>query len=187
MKKIKTIAAFFLAITSVLCCAEESSHQKCSYAKEDMKLVTPKDNNIVNSYWVNDVDGYETVDRLFVNYKNGSTAVIEHKYCSMYNFEVAYYSRDSSEFSNPASLEKTASALFELAAFSDNKTRNALQLLIKKLREKKFSYLEASSATYESSTEDSKRLESTLSYLPIEDSSLHKSALFIYMGIGGEH
>lgn len=183
----KRLIPLALAIASASCHAEGISDNQCGYNKNSVKLITPTADNIANSFWEKDVDGNESIDRLFVNYKNGSMAVFEHKYCSMYNFEVAYYSRDPSEFSDVASLEKLAIEIFHSAAFSDSKTQQAITTMIKKMKDKKFDPSEASATAYDSSTDDSKRAEYILSYLPIEDSSIHKGALFIYMGIGGEH
>jgi len=37
------------------------------------------------------------------------------------------------------------------------------------------------------SNDENQPVEYSVSYLPLEDSSLHKAALFVYMGIGSEH
>lgn len=183
----KLLTAIILLALTASCHAEKNSMQDCNYTKASVKLTTPKAENIAQSYWQTNVEDYESIDRLFVIYKTGSIAIFEHKYCSMYNFEVAYYSRDGGEFSDIASLEKTLRTLFSAASFSDVKTQKAVPAIIEQMKENKFDPSEVSSAAYDGSTEDAKRAEFSLSYIPIEDSSLHKAALFVYMGIGGEH
>lgn len=181
----RLVISLLLAAITISCHAEKNS--TCEFTSKNVKLVTPKGENIANSFWQKDVDGYEAIDRLYVNYKNGSVAVIEHKYCSMYNFEVAYYSNDKSEFSDIANLEKTLKGLVSAAAFSDKKIQSSITAMISRLEEKKFTANRPAATAYDDSTENSKRAEYSISYTPIEDSSLHKAALFVYMGIGGEH
>jgi len=183
----KILAAIVLLAITVSCHAEKNVTNDCNYKKVNLKLTTPQEENIAHSYWQTDTDGYESIDRLFVIYKNGSVAIIEHKYCSMYNFEVAFYSREATEFSDAISFEKTFRNLFSLAAFSDRKTRKSISTMIKQMNENNFDSSGTMSASSDASTEDSKRAELSLSYNPLEDSSLHKAALFIYMGIGGEN
>ena len=181
----RIIISLLLATITISCHAEKP--KKCDFTSQNIKLITPNAENIANSFWQKDVDGYEVIDRLYVNYKNGSVAVIEHKYCSMYNFEVAYYSKDKSEFSDTTNLEKTLKGLFSTVAISDKKTQSSITTMISRLEEKKFNSNHPAATAYDDSTEDLKRAEYSISYTPIEDSSLHKAALFVYMGIGGEH
>ncbi len=183
----KLLTAIILTVLTVSCYADKNSKQGCDYTKASLKLTTPKAENIAQTYWQTDREDYESIDRLFVVYKTGAMAVFEHKYCSMYNFEVAYYSRDGSELSDLPSFEKTLRTLFSVASFSDAKIQESIPAMMKQISENKFDSSEISSASYDGSTEDAKRAEFSISYLPVEDSSLHRAALFVYMGIGGEH
>ena len=184
MRKIITLLIFSLTMS---CNAEKNNGHKCEFVGESLQLLTPESSDIANSFWQQDVDGYEAIDRLHINYKNGSVAVIEHKYCSMYNFEVAYYSKSTSEFLDVASLKKTLSKLFKAAAIADESTNRAVMAMSNRLEEKGFSPDQAIATAFDDSTKNNKRAEYSISYLPLEDSSLHKAAVFVYMGIGGEH
>lgn len=183
----RIITTLLLTAITISCHAENNANHKCILTDKKINLITPTTKDIANSFWQKDIDGYESIDRLYINYKNGSVAIIEHKYCSMYNFEIAYYSKEKNNFSNIQNLTKTVQNLFMLSAFSDKKTQSSITAMIGKLEEKDYNSETSVFTAYDDSTEDSKRAEYSISYVPIEDSSLHKAALFIYMGIGGEH
>ena len=183
----KIIISLLLAAITMSCHAEKNTDHKCTLTDKKINLITPTTKDIANSFWQKDVDGYESIDRLYINYKNGSVAIIEHKYCSMYNFEVAYYSKEKDDFSDIGNLTETLQGFFKLSAFSDKKMQSSINAMIERLKEKNYSPDTSVSTAYDDSTEDSKRAEYSIGYVPIEDSSLHKGALFIYVGIGGEH
>lgn len=160
---------------------------KCSITTKSLNLTTPKAANIVNSFWQDDKDGDETIKRLTVNYKDGSIAIIEHKYCSMYNFEVAYYARDSESINTTDAIRATLTSLFAYAALTDNSQKSAINAMVERLNEKKFDANSNITTGFDQSNESNQNTEYSISYLPIEDSSLHEAALFVYMGIGGMH
>lgn len=180
------ISLLFFSFT-VACHAEKGTEQDCQFKYSNINLITPKADNIINSYWQKDTDGYESVDRLYVSYKDGSTAIIEHKYCSMYNFEIAYYTSNKSSVSNIENLTHTLETMFSYAGIKDDTINSALADMKEKLQIKKFTPTQAIAVSADESNSDNQRVDYSVSYMPIEDSSLHEAALFIYMGIGGEH
>lgn len=173
-----------LLLLSIFCYAENSS-LSCDITKETLNLSTPTADNIANTFWQEGHDGYEKVNRLHILYKDGSVAVLEHKYCIMYNFEVAYYS------SNALSESRDIVELFEnfltFSGAQDASGKKAAAAINKRLDEKGFNSGRAVATTYDGSTSNNQLVEYSISYQPLEDSSLHKSAVFIYLGIGGEH
>lgn len=183
----RILISFLLFSLTIACHAENESAQDCSFTSSNVHLVTPKADNIANTYWQKSTDGYESVDRLYVNYKDGSVAIIEHKYCSMYNFEVAYYTGKKSDVSSITSLAETIKTLLAYSGIKDDSINNALIELKGKLEIKKFSAEKPIFAGANQSNLKNQAVEYSLSYMPIEDSSLHKAALFVYMAIGGEH
>jgi hypothetical protein len=183
----KIILSFLFLSLTVACHAEKNSQHECQFGPSNIELTTPKADNIINSSWVKDSDGYESIDRLYVNYKDGSVAIIEHKYCSMYNFEIAYYARDKSSFADAEKIAATLGTLLSYSAIKDDTIGSALTDIKEKLKGKKFNSSQAVTADVNESNSDNQQVEYSVSYLPLEDSSLHKAALFFYMGIGGEH
>lgn len=67
---------------------------QCTYPADFVALSAPSGQSDIAHYqWIEgrDVHSDEFVKALHLLYKNGDYAVIEHKYCSMYNFSLAYY------------------------------------------------------------------------------------------------
>jgi hypothetical protein len=183
----KLLYLTLLITLSASCSAGTADNGKCSITTKSLNLTTPKSANIVNSFWQDDEDGEETIKRLTINYKDGSIAMIEHKYCSMYNFEVAYYVKDKGSVKTTDAISETLNSLFAYAALTDNSQKSAIQAMTQRLKEKKFNPDNSVSTGYDQSNESNQKSEYSISYLPIEDSSLHEAALFVYMGIGGMH
>lgn len=179
----KTFAFILLFITSSLCSAD----YKCALSTEDITLVTPTSQDIVNTFWQDDKDEYETIKRLYVTYTDGSLAIIEHKLCAMYNFEVAYYTKNQDTLSSTEAIQKQMNLLFSYSANQNAPLNEAIASITKKLNEKDFNTENAITASFYGANEKLQKAEYKLSYLPIEDSSLNEAALFLYMGIGGMH
>lgn len=178
----KLLIALLTVSISLFCQAEET----CDFQKKELELLSPQSTEVANSFWQQEIDSYETIDRLFINYKDGSIAVVEHKHCSMYNFEVAYYSASKNDFLNLTHLKETLNRLVDLSAVTDGATHKALDAMIKNLETEGFRPDKKAESFWDGSTDRHQRAEYGMSYLPLDDSSLHKAALFFYMGIGGE-
>ena len=183
----KLLTSLLLLTLTAACHAEKSRTPTCSLRIENLNFVTPTSDNIESTFWQKDVDGYESINRLHIAYKDGSVAVVEHKYCLMYNFEIAYYASTTNELSDGKKLSEILKSFFNYSAVQDTSIQNAVSAIIKRFEEKGFDADSALATAHDDSTQDNKRAEYSVSYMPIEDSSLHRAALFIYMGIGGEH
>lgn len=183
----KIVYLILLIALSASCSAGTADNGKCSITTKSLNLTTPKSADIVNSFWQDDEDGDETIKRLAIIYKDGSVAMIEHKYCSMYNFEVAYYVKDKDNINTTDAISETLNSLFAYAALKDNSQKSAIHAMTQRLKEKNFNPDNSIGTGYDQSNESNQNTEYSISYLPIEDSSLHEAALFVYMGIGGMH
>lgn len=183
----KLIISIFLFALTAACHAEKGSGHTCVLTADNINLATPESDDIANTFWQKDKEGYESVARIHIAYKNGSMAVIEHKYCSMYNFEIAYYTSSKNELSDTETLAKTLKTFLAYSAIQDDGIYSAISAMSKRLDEKGFDANHAIAIAHNNSTKDNKGVEYSVSYTPIEDSSLHKAALFFYMGVGGEH
>ncbi len=67
---------------------------QCEYPKDFVETDAPSaKNDIAHYHWIEtrDADSEEFIKALHLLYKNGDYAVVEHKYCSLYNFSLAYY------------------------------------------------------------------------------------------------
>lgn len=179
MKKILFLI-FFLSSAS-------EANEKCAYLATNLKFIAPDSQDIAKTFWQDSKDGYETVKRLYITYKDGSTAVIEHKFCSMYNFEVAYYVQDKSKLAAIETIQKKANALLSYSALKDSSQQEALTAIAKNLNERNFNPDKDISTGYSGYNENYGDTEYAVSYLPIENSSLHQAALFVYVGMGGMH
>lgn len=178
----RPILLLFISTLAAHCLAGES----CTIARESLTEPTPKDVTIAQSFWQKDSKGREHIDRLTLLFKDGSVAVVEHKYCSMYNFEAAYYTDNQAKFSDTEKLTETLKNLYALSAIQDKSLDIAISTMTNRLKEKGYSEEQAIGTGYDSSTEKNQKVEFSLSYQPLEDSSIHKAAIFFYMGVGGE-
>lgn len=158
--------------------------ENCTITHQSLAEPTPTDENIAKFFWQKDSDGSEKIDRLTLLLKDGSVAVVEHKYCSMYNFELAYYTNNKTQFENTEALSSTLKNLYNLSAVQDKSIDTAINAMADRLKEKEFNSEQAMGTGYDSSTANNQKAEFSLSYQPLEDSSIHKAALFIYMGVG---
>ena len=86
MKKLLTLIVMMIPMG---CAADNTA---CKYDESFIKEVMPNNKDILKSYWKKgiDPDSSEYTARLYLILKNGDIAVLEHKYCDMYNFELTY-------------------------------------------------------------------------------------------------
>ena len=103
----KLVFSLLLAILTSACQADEKVKSDCAFTHENLNLSTPKSVDLDQAFWQKDSDNSEKIDRLTMLFKDGSVAVIEHKYCSMYNFEAAYYTDNQAKFSDTEKLTET--------------------------------------------------------------------------------
>ncbi|WP_323814136.1 hypothetical protein [Cellvibrio sp. NN19] len=175
---------FILSLVAASSCFAE---RKCEYTTKKLSFPNPTSAEVDNIFWQDAEDGYETIKRLYISYKDGSTAVIEHKFCSMYNFQIAYYTKDKESLKQPDQVYRKMKSLFGYASIKDDTLRDAIEVFNKNLVEEEYDYEKEFFTNHDDSNEKSQGAEFQLEYLPIEGPALHEAALFIYMGIGGMH
>lgn len=177
----RPILLLFISTLAAHCLAGED----CTIARESLVEPTPKSATIAQSFWQKSSEGSDNIDLLTLIFKDGSVAVIEHKYCSMYNFEVAYYTNNPAQFENTEALSSTLKNLYNLSAIQDKSIDSAIGTMTNRLKEKGYNSEQAIGTGFDSSTKNNQKAEFSISYQPLEDSSIHKAALFIYLGVGG--
>lgn len=178
----KILAFIFIVAVSSACHAK-----RCEILTKSLKFPTPKSNDIANTFWQDDKDGHETIKRLQITYKDGSVAVLEHKFCSMYNFEVAYYVTDRKALSTTESIQKKAKYFFTYASIQGGAQQEAIETMIQNLSEKKFTTEKEATTGYDGSHPQYGRAEYSIAYYPLGAISIHEAAFSFYMGLGGMH
>lgn len=181
----KNLVFILLLATSGHCFAS----QECIFETKKLTFETPKSHDIVNTFWQDDrdKDSDESIKRLFISYKDGSFAILEHKYCLMYNFEAAYYLADKSKLSSIKAIQAKTEQLLAYASIKDSNQHESIGELISTLNGKKFNAernITSSAYGFIPAYGDS---EYSINYFPLGDVSVHQAAFFVYMGIGGTH
>lgn len=132
----------------------------------------------------------EHLKTLRILFKNGDHAVIQHKYCSMYNFEVVYLRNSQSSYLDEKSIAKIVAGLFEQYSVLKVKfTRPLADIISSSLKSGGFDVdkdmsigLPESEAEYENS-----RVEYSIDYKTLDEfSSVYSGVIKFYVGVGGE-
>lgn len=179
----KNVAFIFLTSFASLSYADND----CDISTKSLIFKTPKSNDIANSFWQDDKNGYETIKRLHITYKDGSIAVLEHKFCSMYNFEVAYYAADREAVKNTDLLQKKAEYYFSYASIQGGDQQEAIDTMAKNLDRKKFNPEKQAAIGYTGHHPQYGNSEYSIDYHPLDGASIHEAAITFYMGLGGMH
>ena len=179
----KKFCFILLLITTPLCFAD----YECEYTTNKLNFITPNSSDIVNTFWQNDKNGYETIKRLYITYTDGSTAVIEHKFCTVYNFEVAYYTSSRNRLPSTAAIEKKMKLFFTYASLQDGSQQESITTMIEALNKKKFTPEKSIAIGHRGFDPEHGDAEYSIHYQPLGDVAIHKAALTIYMGLGVMH
>lgn len=189
----KLILAAFVFFIATSCNAKDASTQpvanNCQYTRANLAIKAPADSSVVNSYWQKDTDkdSQESIDRLHLVFTDGSSAVIEYKYCSMYNFSVVYYARSVDAIDNE---KKVAAIVDRLVGYSPVKVsfnKPFRQIVESALKSKGYNgqaKLQAYLSPDDVDTSDG--IEYKISYSPLEERGVAEGVVGFYMGIGGE-
>lgn len=172
-----------LITCSTLCSAE----QKCSIKSTDLNFVTPKADNIANTYWQNDKEDGEVIKRFFVTYKDGSTAVIKHKFCSEYKFEAVYYMEERAQMNSTDKIKTSLTAFLSYVAHKDSTQKEAIKTMFAELDKYTFVNDEVFGVTYNGHDPAYGHTGYSIIYSPMNYSSIYSSAISVEMGIGGIH
>lgn len=179
----KIFIAGLLITCSTLCSAE----QKCSIKSTDLNFFTPKADNIANTYWQYDKEDGESVKRLHITYKDGSTAVIKHKFCSEYKFEAVYYMEERAQTNSTDKIKTSLTTFLSYVAHKDSTQKEAIKTMFAELDKYTFAPDEVFGATYNGHDPAYGDTGYSILYSPMNYSSIYSSAISVEMGIGGIH
>lgn len=186
----KILLLSILMILPLGCYAEPS---KCALSEDTVKQTASQNaDNVAVTFWESGRDkrSGEQLKTLHIVYKNGDHAVIQHKYCSMYNFEVTYFrSRQNDDFDEIAVGKITASLYEQYSAKKPKFTQALGEIISSSLKNGGFDKkndvrigLPEESASYEDA-----RVEYSIRYKSLyRSSSIYSSVTTLYIGIGGE-
>lgn len=160
---------------------------KCNIKSKDLNFVTPKSQNIANTYWQDDKKDGEVIKRLFVTYKDGSTAVIKHKFCSEYKFEAVYYMEERVKTNSTDKIKTSLITFLSYVAHQDSTQKEAIKTMIAELGKYTFVNDEVFGATYNGHDPAYGDTGYSILYSPMNYSSIYSSAISVEMGIGGIH
>lgn len=178
------------SLTFLLFIAMSSStyaSNKCNIKLKDLNFVTPKAENIANTYWQDDKEDGEVIKRLFVTYKDGSTAVIKHKFCSEYKFEAVYYMEERAKTNSTNQIKTSLTTFLSYVAHKDSTQKEAIKTMFAELDKYTFVNDEVFGATYNGHDPAYGDTGYSIIYSPMNHSSIYSSAISVEMGIGGIH
>lgn len=169
-----------------------AAEPKCANPADTVKERPPHNTTaLLRHFWETGRDSRsgEHLKNLYLFFKNGDYAVIQHKYCSMYNFEVAYFRSGQAEDIDAAGVVKVVTELYEnYAAKKATFKRPLADVVSASLKERGFDGdknvsigLPEGSAKYPNA-----RVQYSLNYTSIyRESSIYSGMITFTMGIGG--
>ncbi len=170
-----------------------AGNTKCAYPENTVKQNTPPKSDAIAAYtWDSGQDkrSDEYLKTLRILFKNGDHAVIQHKYCSMYNIEVVYFRSSQASYLDEKSLSKIVTELFEQhSALKVKFSTPLVNIISSSLKEGSFDVgkdfsrgFPENRAKYQNS-----RVEYSIDYKTLDEfNSVYSSATKLYVGIGGE-
>ena len=181
----------FSSLNAALSVANENNPApSCRYQKDYVDhQKTPESSDILTAKWISDVapDSNEFRKTLFILYKNGDIATIEHKYCSMYNFKISYLEKDKQE----KTLEHFSAVIDQLtqSAHFDVAFNPSVKLIIQQALSKTFNKHKSQSVGLPDSKAKSSKNENVeymVSYTPLIYTGLGYSYIVdFWVAVGG--
>lgn len=181
----KKICLFLICVLPLSCNSDELN---CKYKRSFVKELSPVDDNIQSSKWSSetDADSGENVAKLSIQYKNKDTAIVEHKFCDIYNFEYTYLFNNKPVALSKEDIAKQSAVAFNLSKIKPTLKTKIEQIVLKELTQQNFESnspvtigLPVEFVTYNDN------VEYGIEYIPAEKAGAVASLIF-YMSIGGE-
>lgn len=177
--------------TSLSCAAAEP---QCANPVDTVKQ-SPLQNaaGIVHHFWEvgRDKRSDEHIKTLYLFFTNGDYAAIQHKYCSMYNFEIVYFRSGQADKLDAAGIAKLVTGLYERYAAKKVTFKQPLaDVIVASLTARGFSDDKDIRAGLPDGNADypNKRVEYSIRYNSLyRSTSIYSSATTFYLGIGGAH
>lgn len=177
----------FITGLLIICSAICNAEQQCSIKSTDLNFVTPKADSITNTYWQDDKENGESVKRLFITYKDGSTAVIKHTFCSEYKFEAVYYMEEQEQTNSTEKIKTSLTTFLSYVAHKDNMQKKAIKTMMAELDKYTFVPDEVIGATYNGHESVYGDTSYSILYSPLNYSAIYSAAISVEVGIGGIH
>ena len=182
------VLALFISLN---CAAAES---QCANPADTVKQAPPKDaTGITYHFWKasRDKDSNEHLKTLYLFFKNGDYAVIQHKYCSMYNFDIAFFRSGQADKLNVADVAKIVTGLYEsYAAKKVTFKRPLADIISASLKERGFDRDKTISIGLpdDEIQHVNQRVDYSVGYTSLYMSTdIYSSVSTFYLGIGGAH
>lgn len=185
LQTMKHLAIFFIFLLPVSCNSEDLA---CKYKRSFIDNTIPAGESIQSVKWSNEIDkdSGEYISKLHIQYNNSDTAVVEHKYCDMYNFEYTYTFNHSSIVPTKETIANQSMLAFNLSKIKPTLKSKLDKLVLNELTQQQFDLatsfsigLPVEQVTYNDN------VEYGIEYSPAETGGAVASMIF-YMSIGGE-
>lgn len=167
----------------------ETDNKACNYSRNFINKVEISDKSIRSQTSLNSVDpdSDEYVTTQYLLYKSGDLAVIEHKFCSMYNYELVYFVADGNFKTTAGNIGKLINKIFlQTAAIKPDFNESIAIAIEKKLKKSKFTSSKAFSQGLEISNNGNINIEQSINYIKLKHyTSLYQSMISYYLGVGG--
>ena len=168
----------------VVCAAEDGCRFESGFVTEPL---TQNMESVAESTWLSSVDinTGETIKRLTVTYQNGDIAVVTHRYCEMYNFELNYFVAGS-ESLDPDSIARVIVNHYNAYAKLTAEFEEGLDQVIVRALEAEGLSEAFSVGLPEGAIIESPGVEYSMGYQPLgEVSGEYGAAINFYWGVGG--
>ena len=190
--KFEKLSLTLLALTASWACAAGES--PCNNPADTVKQLPPKNaTTIAHHFWESgrDKDSNEHLKTLYLFFKNGDYAVIQHKYCSMYNFDIAFFRSGQADKLNVADVAKIVTGLYEsYAAKKVTFKRPLADIISTSLKERGFDRDKTISVGLpdDEIQHVNQRVDYSVGYTSLYMSTdIYSSVSTFYLGIGGAH
>lgn len=189
----KNIFIVLMLCIAVGCSAKDAGAQlaenNCQYTRANLSIKASSDTNVVNSFWQKTTGKYgtSTVDRLYLVFADGSSAVIDHNYCSMYSFSVVYYARYKDSINDEKKVAAIIDHLFDLIAVKVSFEKPLRQVIETALKSKSYDGQRAVKIDLPvENINKTDSIEYSLSYYPLAETDVAEGVIGFYMSVGGQ-
>ena len=170
-----------------------AAEPQCANPANTVKELPPQNaTTIARHFWESGRDRYKGhLKTLHIFFKNGDYAVLQHQYCTMYNFEAVYFRNGQEDDLDAAGIVGILTDLYErYAAKKATFKRPLADIISASLKERGFSDdkdirvgLPENDADY-----PNKRVQYSIHYSSLQrNTSVYSSVSTFYLGIGGMH